>query len=246
MLEYDDMSQVETLVESLEHLPIASRSSPRLRSGLVILKTTMRQSRQLEPSRTRCARLWEDTESFVSLSRSHQSLRLPPRTNRNAVYLLHTRVPGLLWTPRLQKGSRSRPQVYLYPTQGTRDATEVQGKLHQSRLDRYGGVAPHQLPDDLRLCLEGIEGILAEHLKLAKALRKRYDEQYPLVRSLTDIFLANVRYLILLSYCPDHRLTLALVTHPPGLYGLCSASRTGPRASQRRYFNKHFQPNAQK
>ena len=57
----------------------------------------------------------------------------------------------------------------------------------------YGGIAPHQLPDDLRRCLESIEGILADHLKLVKTLRKRYDEQYPLVRSLTDIFLANVR-----------------------------------------------------
>jgi hypothetical protein len=80
-----------------------------------------------------------------------------------------------------------------------------------------GGVAPRQLPEDLWLCLGGIEGILADHLKLCGALRKRYDEQYPLVRSLTDIFLANVTLSILLSDCPDCPLTLALVTHPPGL-----------------------------
>ena len=48
------------------------------------------------------------------------------------------------------------------------------------------GVAPHQLPDDLRQCLELIEdSILAGHLKLCEGLRKRYGEQYPLVRSLS-------------------------------------------------------------
>jgi len=73
-------------------------------------------------------------------------------------------------------------------------------------LTSYGGVSPHQLPDDLRLCLEGIEGILGDHLKLIKVLRKRYNEQYPLVRSLADVFMDNVRLPILLIYCPDHRL----------------------------------------
>jgi hypothetical protein len=60
------------------------------------------------------------------------------------------------------------------------------------------------------------------------------------VRSFTDIFVSNVRLFILLQvllYFPDHRLTLALVAHPPGLYGLYSTSRTGPRASRRRCSN---------
>ena len=55
-----------------------------------------------------------------------------------------------------------------------------------------GGVPP-KLPEDLWLCLKGIEGILTDHLKLGETLRKRYDEQYPLVRSFVDIFLGNVR-----------------------------------------------------
>ena len=59
-----------------------------------------------------------------------------------------------------------------------------------SRLDT--GVTPYQLPDDLRRCLEVIDSILAGHLKLSKAFRKRYNEQYPLVRSLGDVFVANV------------------------------------------------------
>ena len=59
-----------------------------------------------------------------------------------------------------------------------------------SRLDT--GV-PYQLPDDLRQCLELIEdSILAGHLKLREGFRKRYVEQYPLVRSLADVVVANV------------------------------------------------------
>ena len=56
-----------------------------------------------------------------------------------------------------------------------------------------GGVPPHVLPEDFRKCLEVIEsGILIGHLRLSDALRKRYDEQYPLVRSLADVFVGNV------------------------------------------------------
>lgn len=56
-----------------------------------------------------------------------------------------------------------------------------------------GGVPPHVLPEDLRKCLEVIEnGILIGHLKMSEALKRRYDEQYPLVRSLADIFVGNV------------------------------------------------------
>jgi hypothetical protein len=57
--------------------------------------------------------------------------------------------------------------------------------------------SPHQLPDDLWRCLEVIEdSILAGHLKLSEGLRKRYDEQYPLVRSLADVFVANVGFIL--------------------------------------------------
>ncbi|KAI6036120.1 Dbl-like domain-containing protein [Pisolithus microcarpus] len=47
-----------------------------------------------------------------------------------------------------------------------------------------GLVPPHLLPEDLRICLEVIEGgVLEGHTKLSEGLRKRYEEQYPLVRS---------------------------------------------------------------
>jgi hypothetical protein len=71
--------------------------------------------------------------------------------------------------------------------------------LTKAELIANGGIAPHQIPDDLRQCLEVIEDvILAGHLKLAEGLRKQYDEQFPLVRSLADVFMANVGYPLLL------------------------------------------------
>jgi hypothetical protein len=52
---------------------------------------------------------------------------------------------------------------------------------------------PPELPEDLKIILDVLgHGVLDGHLNLADQLRKRYDDQYPLVRSLTDIFIANV------------------------------------------------------
>ncbi|ETW85784.1 hypothetical protein HETIRDRAFT_154385 [Heterobasidion irregulare TC 32-1] len=122
-------------------------------------------------------------------SRSHQSLPPPPRMN-----------------PSASTTSLGR-QSFMGPTPSERDrerksaATPASGrgmlrktKKSQTTADYTvnGGVAPHQLPDDLRQCLETIErSILEGHLKLNDGLRKRYDEQYPLVRSLADVFVAN-------------------------------------------------------
>ena len=80
------------------------------------------------------------------------------------------------------------------PTQGIR----VLGKTHKNSISEPapvpGAVPPHQLPEDLRICLEVIENDLLEgHVRLSEALKKRYEEQYPLVRSLADVFVSGVR-----------------------------------------------------
>ena len=50
------------------------------------------------------------------------------------------------------------------------------------------------LPGDLEKVLTVLAGgILEGHIKLAAALRRRYEDQYPLVRSLADVFAAHVR-----------------------------------------------------
>lgn len=49
------------------------------------------------------------------------------------------------------------------------------------------------LPEELEKVLTVLSGgILEGHVKLAAALKKRYDNQYPLVRSLADVFTAHV------------------------------------------------------
>ncbi|ODO04970.1 hypothetical protein I350_05581 [Cryptococcus amylolentus CBS 6273] len=46
-----------------------------------------------------------------------------------------------------------------------------------------------QVPESLEKVLKAVmNGMLEGHLKLVEALRKRYDDQYPLVRSLADVF----------------------------------------------------------
>ncbi|KAF4614817.1 hypothetical protein D9613_002957 [Agrocybe pediades] len=69
-------------------------------------------------------------------------------------------------------------------------------KLRRSQTAAEGilgnTIAPHQLPEDLRICLEVIDnGVLDGHKRLSEALKKRYDDQYPLVRSLADVFVSN-------------------------------------------------------
>jgi hypothetical protein len=251
-LEHDDMSQLETTVESLGRLPIASRflSSPadgtddlddseegRDKAGMAFLVPRQGGRDDLffvpehDPRSPLSSR--KPRDSFVSLSRSHQSLRLPSRRKRNAVstasldrrfFLGHS--PTETGRDRGGKSTSTDPTGQRVQQKSKEISTKVD-------LISNGGVAPHQIPDDLRHCLEIIgDTIIPGHIMLSKCLRKRYDEQYPLVRSLADVFVANVRLFIFLSYCPDHRLTLVLVAHPSWLCGVCSALKTGPRASQ--------------
>ena len=210
-------------VESLERLPIASRflSSPvdrtddsddseegrgKVGAAFLVPRQGGRDDLFFVPEHDLCSPL---SSRKATLSRSHQSLRLPSRRKRNTVS-----------TTSLDR----RFFVGHSPTEIGRDrggkstSTDPTGQRVQQKSKKFstkaglisnGGVAPHQIPDDLRHCLEIIgDSIIPGHIMLSKCLRKRYDEQYPLVRSLADVFVANVRLFTFLSYCPDHRLTL--------------------------------------
>lgn len=51
------------------------------------------------------------------------------------------------------------------------------------------------IPEDLEKVLKVLaNGILEGHVKLAAALRRRYENQYPLVRSLADVFTSHVSH----------------------------------------------------
>jgi hypothetical protein len=84
----------------------------------------------------------------------------------------------------------------MTPNQGSRVLRKFRKSQTASEATLVGGaVPPHQLPEDLRICLEALEdGIIEGHMKLGESLRKRYDEQYPLVRSLADVFVSHVSH----------------------------------------------------
>jgi hypothetical protein len=85
------------------------------------------------------------------------------------------------------------------PPQGSRVLRKFKHSTSHASSPLQSAVPPHMLPEDLRICLEVIEsGVLDGHVKLSEGLLKRYEEQYPLVRSLADVFVSSVSIRVLL------------------------------------------------
>ena len=122
-------------------------------------------------------------------SRSHQSLPPPPRANPHTASTQSLGRQSFVenGTSFAGKATSIAPSSRVLRKFKKSNPSAPDGML----LD--GAVSPNQIPEDLKKCLEVIEGgILDGHIKLAEGLRKRYDEQYPLVRSLADVFVMNV------------------------------------------------------
>lgn len=122
-------------------------------------------------------------------SRSHNSLPVAPR---NA----HSASTHSLGQSTAEQEDRDRGRKY---SQGQAESPNkgMLRKLRRSQTNADGilgnAIAPHQLPEDLRVCLEVIDsGVFDGHKRLSEALKKRYDDQFPLVRSLADVFVSNV------------------------------------------------------
>lgn len=157
-------------------------------------------------------------------SRSHQSLPPPPRVNpmagstqslgRQSVHE-HDLNGTMMGSPKPTSTAPSRMLNKLKKT----NSTPVPPAFSTA-------VSPTMIPEDLRKCLEVIEGgILEGHIKLSESLRKRYEDQYPLVRSLADVFVANVSMLLLelVKLCSCR--FLLLVAYLARLCHLCAPSR---------------------
>ncbi|KAG5653972.1 hypothetical protein H0H81_008840 [Sphagnurus paluster] len=117
-------------------------------------------------------------------SRSHMSLPPPPRTQMSAS------------THSLGRQGTALDRERKHSTGDTPPKAGMLRKFKKSQNSPsavYGSyLAPHQLPEDLRICLEVVDsGVLDGHKRLSDALKKRYDDQYPLVRSLADVFVSN-------------------------------------------------------
>jgi len=122
-------------------------------------------------------------------SRSHQSLPPTPRNPLSAS--THSLGPQSVLAERDRDRERKHSQGNTTPKGG------LLRKFKKSQTTTDGvlgnAIAPQQLPEALRVCLEVIDtGVFDGHKKLSEALKKRYDDQYPLVRSLADVFVSNV------------------------------------------------------
>lgn len=130
-------------------------------------------------------------------SRSHQSLPPPPRGLNTGTASTHSLGRQSMIGDRDREYS-AEPSAHSARPPTTTSGANVLRKFKRSQsgvpeTGVNGAVPARELPEDLRKCLEVIEGgILDGHMKLSESLRKRYEEQYPLVRSLADVFVSNV------------------------------------------------------
>jgi hypothetical protein len=128
-------------------------------------------------------------------TRSHHSLAHPPPRSVNPK---SASTSSLGHQSTIVERDRERERKY---SQGQTDAQSPhkQGVLRKFKKSQTAPdiplsltVSPHQIPEDLRACLEVIDdGVFDGHKKLCEALRKRYEDQFPLVRSLADVFIVH-------------------------------------------------------
>lgn len=147
-----------------------------------------KHSHPRSPYRSGATRTSTRTTTVPFPSRSHHSLPAPGRN------------PATVSSQSLGKQStlveqreRERKQSETTPTRSGVLKKFRKSQAPAASLLGDSAIPPHQLPEDLRICLEVIDGgVFDGHRRLSDALKKRYDDQYPLVRSLADVFVSNV------------------------------------------------------
>ncbi|CAL1704364.1 unnamed protein product [Somion occarium] len=163
-------------------------SAARLKAASA-LSQTAKHNHPRSPYGSSAVRTGKNPVPFPS--RSHQSLPPPPRMN-----------PLTGSTQSLGRQSFVEQNSHHVPSKAASTAVSSSRVLRKFKKSNPsmpndpvtipGAIAPNQIPEDLRKCLEVIEGgILEGHIRLSEGLRKRYEEQYPLVRSLADVFVSN-------------------------------------------------------
>jgi len=154
-------------------------------------------------------------------SHSHHSLPPPPRVTNPADSTQSLGRQSFI----ADSGLSTKGTIQ---TQGTRLLRKAHHKSPTSDpVTIPGAIPPRQLPEDLRICLEVIENDLLEgHVRLSEALKKRYEEQYPLVRSLADVFVSSVRSSIVLLVAGS--LNCVSVPYSDRLCQIRTSPREGP------------------
>lgn len=220
--------------ESLENLPIASRFLSSPVGGRSTTPAPLPTKREETPHPEISDDDVDDdlTKAFSSKQAAkHNHPRSPyntttSRSGRNAEVPFpsrsHHSLPPPLRVTNPAESTQSLGRQSLVPdsglstkgtiqTQGTRVLRKGPKTSTTESVAVHGAIPPRQLPEDLRICLEVIENDLLDgHVRLSEALKKRYEEQYPLVRSLADVFVSSV--------CPfviARRLLLNCARHSP-------------------------------
>ena len=164
--------------ESFDHLPIAARyASPSLTQSPLIPSARLNAYNALTlgqnggPIPNRQA----SSNTLNQSARAHQSLPPPPRSMSSG----NQANSRMSYQPGYQRGKLTKSS----------DSSRIPSSSSTSSF--VPGKSP--LPEDLEKVLLAVAGgILEGHIKLAAALRKRYENQYPLVRSLADVFTSHV------------------------------------------------------
>jgi hypothetical protein len=191
---------------SIDHLPIAARflttdrpafdsrdsneSTPKTDQESWVHGEGSTSTQQLPEiiGESNTPRLDSNTSSLNSANprfRSHHSLPAQPR-------------PGTAGRSDSENDSRSRPSAsephHIRHYLKGRAAPQPK-KLHRPRVNMpAASLLPGPLPEALRIVLEVIgNDMLKGHDALSIRLKDRYQEQYPLVRSLTDVWADQVR-----------------------------------------------------
>ncbi|KAF8343957.1 Dbl homology domain-containing protein, partial [Cantharellus anzutake] len=133
-------------------------------------------------------RVGNNAKNLPFPSRSHVSLPPPPRQNPQASTASLGRQSVIYSADQPYRGG-APPSIT--PARGDSKSSKKQSTPAEPGASG-SGLPPHLLPEDLRECLKVLEHtILSGHLSLNEGLRKRYEEQYPLVRSLADVFISQ-------------------------------------------------------
>lgn len=91
-------------------------------------------------------------------------------------------------SPHLHRQNSTSP-----PAAASRLAFSIRKRISSASFSSDLGGNRAALPEDFRIVLQVIgEKLLKGHVALSDALRKRYNEQYPLVRGLADVFIEHV------------------------------------------------------
>lgn len=122
------------------------------------------------------------------------------------------------------------------PTRHSRISSTIRKRISSATSSSDTEQSTTVVPEDLGIVLQVIgDSILKGHLALSDALRKRYDEQYPLVRSLADIFIEHVSARFAISSSVDQILMPVRATVIPvsRVYCVYRASGEGSTATRR-------------